>query len=187
MEAGQILIGSSVCGRTCQRAGFTVRLVSGDVAVLCEIFTCQQFSIFSCGEFVSPEKSRLVIASGVCVWLPQFWGSGRGRWVGWGFSNVQYINILRFLVSPYIPFPHPIFLCVCYSFLLQIFPENKATYVLPGLKKRNKTWFLLLCVSFTFTQNPSLLTFLVNNGYGCFPYQAIFSDTSCVSYNLTQF
>lgn len=110
-------------------------------------------------------------------------------------GKMGWVGVLKCLVYQHFTFPcftlysfsSPYIPVSVNSFLLQIFPENKATYVLPGLKKRNKTWFLLLCVSFTFTQNPSLLTFLVNNGYGFFPYQGIFSDTSCVSYNLTQF
>lgn len=111
--------------------------VSGGVAVLCEIFVCQHFWVFSPGWFVVLKKSyqRSVRLA------PQFWGSvlaGKSGRVGFLACYLCYC----FKFPCFQPLPHPALRCVSYFFLLPIFPENKATCVLSRFFR--KTPVLLL-------------------------------------------
>ena len=111
--------------------------VPGGVAVLCEIFACQYFWVFSLGWFVFLKRSCRRSAR----LLPQSWGSvlaGRSGRVAFLASCL----CCRFKFPCFQPSPHPALHGVWYFFLLLIFPENKATCLF--LRFFRKTPVLLL-------------------------------------------
>lgn len=109
--------------------GLHCRLVSGEVAVLCEIFTSAILDLFLWLVCCSKEESSDYCLRTMCL-AATVLGIRQGK-IGCGGDSQQF-SISVFLISYFLVLFLTLYSsCVWFSFLFQIFPENKAPCVLP--------------------------------------------------------